>query len=151
MGGEICLVTNILPNIFLCVQQNKEIHIGLEQLEGVLISDFLSYGECDCGCVPVFLLCRAAVAVWRSFLSPSARVLHARWGCPRPCVAADSSAALLRLCAPAQPDKSWSWTQLWRTDEERCWTHHTILHKINVIVTGSSMNSLSCQANGRIL
>jgi len=27
-------ITDILPNIFLCVQQNKEIHTGLELLEG---------------------------------------------------------------------------------------------------------------------
>jgi len=29
-----CLVTNILRNIFFCVQQKKEIHTGLEQHEG---------------------------------------------------------------------------------------------------------------------
>jgi len=29
-----CLVTNILQNIFFCVQQKIEIHTGLEQLEG---------------------------------------------------------------------------------------------------------------------
>jgi len=29
-----CLVTNILQNIFLCVQQKKEIHTGLKQLDG---------------------------------------------------------------------------------------------------------------------
>ncbi len=28
------LVTNFLQNIFLCVQQNKDIHTGLELLEG---------------------------------------------------------------------------------------------------------------------
>ncbi len=29
-----CLVTNILQNIFSCVQQKKQIHTGLEQHEG---------------------------------------------------------------------------------------------------------------------
>jgi len=29
-----CLVTDIFQNIFLCVQQKKEIHTGLKQLEG---------------------------------------------------------------------------------------------------------------------
>jgi len=29
-----CLVTNIFQNIFFYVQQQKEIHTGLEQLEG---------------------------------------------------------------------------------------------------------------------
>jgi len=41
MGGDICFVTNILPNIFLCVQQNKEIYTGLEQLEGETEFSFL--------------------------------------------------------------------------------------------------------------
>jgi len=31
---NICLDTNILQNIFLCVQQKKEIPTGLKQLEG---------------------------------------------------------------------------------------------------------------------
>jgi len=31
---QICLVTNILPTILLCVKQNKDISTGLEQLEG---------------------------------------------------------------------------------------------------------------------
>jgi len=31
------LVTLILPNLFLCVQQKKEIHTGLELLEGEYI------------------------------------------------------------------------------------------------------------------
>jgi len=30
----ICLVTNFLQNIFFCVQQRKETHQGLKQLEG---------------------------------------------------------------------------------------------------------------------
>jgi len=34
MGSINCLVTNILQNIFICVQQKKEIHIGVEQHEG---------------------------------------------------------------------------------------------------------------------
>ncbi len=29
-----CLITNILQNIFFFVQQNKETHTGLEQVEG---------------------------------------------------------------------------------------------------------------------
>jgi len=29
-----CLVTDILQNIFFCVQQKKKNHTGLEQLEG---------------------------------------------------------------------------------------------------------------------
>jgi len=29
-----CLVTVILQNIFFCVQQKKQIHSGLEKLEG---------------------------------------------------------------------------------------------------------------------
>jgi len=29
-----CLVADILQNIFPCVQQKKEIHTGLKQLEG---------------------------------------------------------------------------------------------------------------------
>ncbi len=33
-GYQQLLVTNILQNIFFCVQQNKEIHTGLEQHEG---------------------------------------------------------------------------------------------------------------------
>ncbi len=34
MGTNNCLVTHILQNIFFCVQQKKEMHTGLEQLEG---------------------------------------------------------------------------------------------------------------------
>ncbi len=34
MVPQNSLVTNFLQNIFLCVQQNKDIHTGLEQLEG---------------------------------------------------------------------------------------------------------------------
>ncbi len=29
-----CFVTNILQNIFFCVQQKKETHTGLDQVEG---------------------------------------------------------------------------------------------------------------------
>jgi len=29
-----CLITDILQNIFFCVQQKKETHTGLKQLEG---------------------------------------------------------------------------------------------------------------------
>jgi len=34
MGSINCLVPNILQTILFCVQQNKEIHTGLKQLEG---------------------------------------------------------------------------------------------------------------------
>ncbi len=34
MVPQNSLVTNFLQNIFLCVQQNKDIHTGLELLEG---------------------------------------------------------------------------------------------------------------------
>jgi len=34
MGSINCLVTDILQNIFFCVQQKKENHTGLKQLEG---------------------------------------------------------------------------------------------------------------------
>ncbi len=33
-GAQNCSVSHILQNIFLCVQQNKHIHTGLEILEG---------------------------------------------------------------------------------------------------------------------
>ncbi len=32
-GAQNSLITNFLQNIFLCVQQNKHIHTGLEILE----------------------------------------------------------------------------------------------------------------------
>jgi len=32
-----CLAPIVLQNIFLCVQQRKEIHTGLKQLEGELM------------------------------------------------------------------------------------------------------------------
>ena len=35
MGPKNCLVTDNLLNIFLSVQQKKEIHTGLKQYEGV--------------------------------------------------------------------------------------------------------------------
>ncbi len=34
MAAVNCLVTNIIQNIFFSVQQNKEMCIGLEQVEG---------------------------------------------------------------------------------------------------------------------
>ncbi len=34
MATSNCLLTNILQNIFFCVQQLKETHTGLEQVEG---------------------------------------------------------------------------------------------------------------------
>ncbi len=34
MVPQNCSVSHILQNIFLCVQQNKDIHTGLELLEG---------------------------------------------------------------------------------------------------------------------
>ncbi len=33
MATVNCFVTNILQNIFFCVQQKKETHTGFEQLE----------------------------------------------------------------------------------------------------------------------
>ncbi len=40
------LVTNFLQNIFLCVQQNKEIQTGLELLEGEeMMTEFSFLGE----------------------------------------------------------------------------------------------------------
>ncbi len=33
-GAQNCSVSQILQNIFLCVQQNKDIHTGLELIEG---------------------------------------------------------------------------------------------------------------------
>jgi len=42
MGSIECLVTNILQNIFFCVQQKKETHTGLKQLEGEeMMTEFL--------------------------------------------------------------------------------------------------------------
>ncbi len=39
-------VTNFLQNIFLCVRQNKEIHTGLELLEGEkMMTEFSFLGE----------------------------------------------------------------------------------------------------------
>ncbi len=35
MVPQKCSVSHILQNIFLCVQQNKDIHTGLKLLEGV--------------------------------------------------------------------------------------------------------------------
>jgi len=34
MGPVNCLVTDIIQNILFCVQQKKDIHTGLKQLEG---------------------------------------------------------------------------------------------------------------------
>ncbi len=34
MATSNCLFTNILQNIVFCVQQKKETHTGLEQLDG---------------------------------------------------------------------------------------------------------------------
>ncbi len=39
MVPQNCSVSHILQNIFLCVQQNKYIHTGLELLEGKLWQD----------------------------------------------------------------------------------------------------------------
>ncbi len=33
-GAQNCSVSHILQNIFHCVQQNKNIHTGLELIEG---------------------------------------------------------------------------------------------------------------------
>ncbi len=41
MATVNCLVSNILQNIFFCVQQNKEAHAGLERQENEsVITDF---------------------------------------------------------------------------------------------------------------
>ncbi len=37
-GAQNSLVTSFLLNIYICVQQNKDIHTGLELLEGELIT-----------------------------------------------------------------------------------------------------------------
>ncbi len=37
-GAQNNLVTSFLLNIYICVQQNKDIHTGLELLEGELIT-----------------------------------------------------------------------------------------------------------------
>ncbi len=39
-----CSVSHILQNIFLCVQQNKHIHTGLELLEGWVNDDSFNFG-----------------------------------------------------------------------------------------------------------
>ncbi len=39
------LVTNILQSILFCVQQKKESHTGLEQLEGEQVTEFSFLGE----------------------------------------------------------------------------------------------------------
>ncbi len=41
MVPQNCSVAHILQNIFLCVQHNKDIHKGLELLEGEEIMTFL--------------------------------------------------------------------------------------------------------------
>ncbi len=45
MASVNCLVTNILQNIFY-VQQLKEIHTGLEQLEGEQMMENYSFKLC---------------------------------------------------------------------------------------------------------
>jgi len=40
MGSINCLVTDIIQNVFLCVQQEKEIHTSLKQLDGEYITEF---------------------------------------------------------------------------------------------------------------
>ncbi len=46
MVPQNSLVTNFLENIFLCVQQNKDIHTGLELLEGeYIMTEFSFLGE----------------------------------------------------------------------------------------------------------
>jgi len=40
MGPVNCLVIAIIQNIFLCVQQKKEIHTGLKHLEGDMMTEF---------------------------------------------------------------------------------------------------------------
>jgi len=41
--GSNCLVNHILQNIFFCVQQKKEIHTTLEQIEGEHFPFWVSY------------------------------------------------------------------------------------------------------------
>ncbi len=46
MVPQNCSVSHILQNIFYCVQQNKDIHTGLELLEGeLMMTEFTSLGE----------------------------------------------------------------------------------------------------------
>jgi len=46
MGPINYLVTDIFQNIFFCVQHKKEIHTGLEQLQGEqLMTEFKFFGE----------------------------------------------------------------------------------------------------------
>ncbi len=45
MVPQNCSVSHILQNIFLCVQQNKDIHTGLELLEGEsMVTEFSFFG-----------------------------------------------------------------------------------------------------------
>ncbi len=43
MVPQNCSVSHILQNIFLCVQQNKDIHTGLDLLEGEKMITELSF------------------------------------------------------------------------------------------------------------
>ncbi len=43
MATVNCMVNNILQNIIFCVQQKKETHTGLEQLEGEYVTAFLFF------------------------------------------------------------------------------------------------------------
>ncbi len=46
MVPQNCSVSLILQNIFLCVQQNKHIHTGLDLLEGeLMMTEFSFLGE----------------------------------------------------------------------------------------------------------
>ncbi len=46
MVPQNSLITNFLQNIFLCVQQNKDIHTGLELLEDeYMMTEFSFLGE----------------------------------------------------------------------------------------------------------
>ncbi len=46
MVSQNCSVSHILQNIFLCVQQSKDIHTGLELLEGdLMMTEFSFLGE----------------------------------------------------------------------------------------------------------
>ncbi len=44
IGTNNCLVTNILQNVFFCVQQKREIHMGLERHEGKSQVRGMDYG-----------------------------------------------------------------------------------------------------------
>ncbi len=68
MATTNCLLTNILQNIFFCVQQMKETHTGLEQHEGGVNDDsfhfWVNYGFFNV--VKFFNISYEAVQLFRS-------------------------------------------------------------------------------------